>query len=151
MLYKELDIYLESIKDIKMSCWWTMARYKHQAAKNISSVLAVLFGGQPRGLKNNIAGTSCKLCHMAVRETPQHVLFMCPGLEAQREALWHDVIGTIPNSLASDITRLNKKNKTALLLSCLGVVLWRNGRIYTNLSPDMYIKYTSIDQMSTKN
>ena len=107
MLYKELDIYLESIKDIKMSCWWTVARYKPQATKNISSVLAVLFGGQPRGLQNNIAGTSCKLWHMAVRETPQHVLFMCPGLEAQREALWHDVIRTMPNALTSDITRLN--------------------------------------------
>ena len=33
MLYKELDIYLESIKDIKMSCWWTVARYKPQATK----------------------------------------------------------------------------------------------------------------------
>ena len=111
---------LPSIKDIKMSCWWTVARYKPQTIKNISSVLAVLFGGQPQGLQNNIAGTSCKLCHMALRETVQHVLFMCPGLEAQREALWHDVIGMMPKAQASDITRLNPKNKTAFPLSCLG-------------------------------
>ena len=87
MLCKDLDTYLESIKDIKMSCWGTVARYKPQATKYISSVIVVLFGGQPRGLRNNIAGTSCKLCHMAVRETPQHVWFMCPGLEAQRKTL----------------------------------------------------------------
>ena len=54
---------------------------------------------------------------------------MCPGLEAQREALWHDVIKKMPNALASDITQLNPKSKTTLLLSCLGcgfVKEWAN-------------------------
>ena len=72
-----------------MSCWCTVARYTPQATKEIPSVLAALFGGQPRGLQNNIAGTSCRLCHMAVRVTPQHIKFLCPVLEAQRGALWH--------------------------------------------------------------
>ena len=117
MLYSELDVYRNCVCHMGMHSWWQLARHKPNLTNLVSGVLAVLQGGQPRGMQCNFDSKACKLCDTAQRDNAQHVLFVCPGLDTVRFRAWDSVIRSMPDLLVVELRNSNIKTKWEIILS----------------------------------
>ena len=119
MLYPELDIYLDGIKHNAMSCWWSVTQACPYLRRQISAVLAVLMGGQPRGMQCNFSSSICSLCSGRESDSAGHILFQCEGLRDIREYWWNKFIESMPLAMVSSISAMVQREKLCFILSGL--------------------------------
>jgi hypothetical protein len=119
MLYSELRVYREVVTDIRLHTWWKVARDYPYLTRYVSCVLAVLLGGQPKGLQSNFGKSACRLCILNRKDTAQHILFECPSLEPAYSAEWRNVLLSMPYAMAETLRNANSRDKCVFILSGL--------------------------------
>ena len=144
ILYPELNVYTDCVKNIAMSIWWRVARASTRLQKQISGTLAVMMGGQPRGIQCNLGVRMCGLCNDRCRENPEHVLFECQILESFRDRAWSQVLSCMPRGMVSSIGCYNNGEKLRFLLlglRCESVITeWQN--IFEEVAIFVYAMYS---------
>ena len=118
-MYKGLNVYRETVNKIEMHPWWMLEKLKPHLFKMISCLMAVLCGGQPAKKQSNFVSRLCKLCHLRARETPEHILFICPALEFNRSQLIMYTTNAMPNTMTEEFAQYNIATKLSFLLSGL--------------------------------
>ena len=119
LLYKELDIYRDSIDGIEMNAWWSLLKLRPHLGKYASAVMAVLLGGQPSGLQCNFKGLSCLLCDSREKDDKKHVLLYCEALSYKRNSYLQIVFDKMPQAMLTSYKLLNENQKMTFLLSGL--------------------------------
>ena len=96
IMYPRLKTYNSIVNDIKMNVWWSFCKYNPEWTTNVSCVMAVLRGTQPKQMQifQDSTYMICQLCKACVHESAQHVLFYCSELEAVRRDAWDRVRST---------------------------------------------------------
>ena len=118
LLYRELFVYRESVKGIKIHPWWILVAKKPSLMPIVSSVMALLMGEQPRGMQQNIGKARCTICQTGP-DKPYHVLFECKALDNKRGLLLSRMVRCMPSGMTKDYQEMNNEHKASFLISCL--------------------------------
>ena len=116
-LYRELAFYMTHMTDIKPLSWWCFTKKYPHLKRKVSCVVAVLLGGQPRGIQRNIDHKICKICYLRAAEDPAHILFKCPALAAKRETTWHRVLASMPLGMSRSLAEMPLQSMTEFILT----------------------------------
>ena len=121
-MYPSLDIYCQTVKDIRLHTWLTYAdKFPHFTVK-ISTVVSLLLGTHPKGTNEKAyKKKSCELCDDHYVETTCHVLFKCPCLHKKRTDSFQKLTENMPSAMAGvfNTHEHNAHNVTSLMLSGL--------------------------------
>ena len=112
--------------------------------RKIAAVLAVLMGGQPRGLQCNVGKKLCGICSIRDRDCADHVLFRCSEMVDIREKKWTQVVNSMPPGMAACVEAMvNDNEKTKFVLSGLrcDYLIEEWGLILVNISEFVYAMY----------
>ena len=129
LMYAKLnDIYLSAQQNISPNVWYKIANRLPQLSSNISHIMSLIMGCQPKGLQHNYELKTCHLCNVE-RETQSHILFRCqkPQLQNEREIRWRLILSEMPPNMVIHVNSLNEEGKTKFILTCLGgsyVIEW---------------------------
>ena len=122
LMYPSLDIYCQTVEDIRLHTWWTYAdKFPHFTAK-ISTVMSLLLGTQSKGTNEKAyKKKSCELCDEHYVETASHVLFKYPCLHKKRAEIFPKLTENMPSAMAGvfNTHEHNAHNVTSLMLSGL--------------------------------
>ena len=119
--YAELKLYYEILDTIKFNVWWHFGSLRPHQLNNISSVLAVLMGGQPKRLQRNFDSNKCQLCHdPRDHEDSPHILFVCPALHNSRVRCTSSLLTGMPIAMREQFEAASARDKASLLLSGFG-------------------------------
>ena len=133
LLYSSLDIFRNATKSINMNCWWIFSKASPLTTNKVSSLMAVMMGGQPSGYQQNFSRDACTLCDSQSYDNVIHVLFDCDKLSQMRCQLYQKLIASMPQALSEDFHNMTKREKLILMFSGYGqtyIPEWRN--LYMN-------------------
>ena len=102
-----------------MNAWWNVTKFAPQITRQVSSIMAIYMGVQPRGMQHNFERRVCQICPAYDADTPIHILFVCEGLGHIREKYWRRVISSMPQAMQIQIEEMNFSSKMEMFLSCL--------------------------------
>ena len=74
-----------------MHPWWKYVDKQPHMKRYVSALMAVLMGGQPKGLQCNFDSIKCKICSSGARDSPAHILFECTALQETRSGVWTEL------------------------------------------------------------
>ena len=118
--------------------------YSSEHLSHKQALMAVMMGGQVRGIQCNLGVRMCGLCNDRCRENPEHVLFECQILESFRDRAWSQVLSCMPRGMVSSIGCYNNGEKLRFLLSglrCESVITeWQN--IFEEVAIFVYAMYS---------
>ena len=100
LLYRNLDCYQNTVQDIRILAWWKYARKKKTVKKRqVSCVVALLLGCQPKGMQSNFLN-HFKMCDGRQHDSPLHVLMKCPCLSELRNAHIPRIQASMPTAMS---------------------------------------------------
>ena len=115
--YSDLDMYLSIVTEIRPVVWWQFVQSYPTYLKKAAAVVAVLMGGQPKGLQCNFNSDTCKLCTDHALDNPTHVLFDCKALEEDREVMSSLLLQSMPHAMSTSYVELSINRKLRFLLA----------------------------------
>ena len=118
ILYGNLSIYQNVLNDIKPLAWWKFVRKKPIKMKQVSCVVAILLGTQPKGMQCNFSG-HCRLCEERQHDSPEHMLMRCPRMSEQRLTYVSRIKANMPTAMADCFERMGTSEIYQFLLSGL--------------------------------
>ena len=78
LMYPSLNIYRETVEDIRMHTWWSYADKFPHSMGNVSTVMSLLLGAEPKGSHEKCYGRrACDLCKKCYDQDAKHTLFQC--------------------------------------------------------------------------
>ena len=116
ILYGNISDNQSIIKDVKMLSWWKYVRKKPSKMKQVSCLVAVISGTQPKGMQTNFQKT-CQMCNERFYESPEHVLMRCPHLRPQRLDYSHRIKSQMPEAMKNCYEAMTLTEKCTFLLS----------------------------------
>ena len=119
-MYPQLDDYYKCLSGPRMNIWWKYVDKHPNMNSYVRTLMAVLMGGQPKGLQCNFVSNVCKLCTTGAMETPAHVMFACPALQDTRNNTWPRLLHAMPNAMAESMTNSTDIDRFGQMLSCYG-------------------------------
>ena len=131
VFYRQLDIYKESVNRIELHAWWSLLKLRPHLGKSVSSLMAVLLGGQPSGLQCNFSKSGCRICNSVLTDDCKHILLHCPGMTETRERNIELIRYNMPPAMLISYDKMNEYEQLVFLLSGL------NSRS-TSEWPDLY-------------
>ena len=111
---------MTNVENITLHPWWRFAKLCPQYSNQVSSVMSLLMGGQPKGLGRNFVSIRCGICGSTEPEKPTHVLFRCITLNHSRDKWWGLVINSMPDQMVIECRNMTDDKKVAFLMSCFG-------------------------------
>ena len=117
LLYHNLWLYSDLVQSVKLHTWWTVTQKLPHIFKQVSCVMAVIMGGQPRGLQRNFESSTCKLCTMNCTEDPLHVIFKCAELSDVRHNKMSKMYSCMPRAMYNDLLNMAELEKAHFILS----------------------------------
>lgn len=143
-MYPSLELYCQTVEDIRLHTWWTYAdKFPHLTGK-ISTVVTLLLGTHPKGTNAKAyKRKSCELCAEHYADIACHVLFQCQFLHKRRAEILPQLTANMPSALTSvfNTHERDAHNVTSLMLSGLrGRYVTEWAHIYTDI-------ITYIDEM----
>ena len=133
LMYSSLEVFRKATSNISMNCWWYFARSMPNMSIKVSSVMAVLAGGQPSRYQHNFDREPCALCD-GCYDSATHILFDCQKLEPLRYELWQKLILSMPHRLAMECNCMSNVDKLVIMLGGYGnnyIHEWREMYINT--------------------
>ena len=110
-------MYLSIVTEIRPVVWWQFVQSYPTYLKKAAAVVAVLMGGQPKGLQCNFNSDTCKLCTDHALDNPTHVLFDCKALEEDREVMSNLLLQSMPHAMSTSYVELSINRKLRFLLA----------------------------------
>ena len=83
-LFHKGPLYNSCVMNIQMHAWWLFAKSFPSYYRQVSSVIALFCGTQPKFSQCNFDNLLCELCCERQLDNPLHVLFECSSLEVLR-------------------------------------------------------------------
>ena len=117
MFYGDLKMYLEVVTDIKPIVWWSFVQSHPVFNKKAAAVVSILMGGQPRGLQCNFTSDLCGICFQREHDDPIHILFVCDGLQEERELASQPLINSLPLPMLISYNNLSNSEKLKFMFS----------------------------------
>ena len=143
-MYPRLRDYFECISGPYIHAWWKYVD-KHPSMNIYArALMAILMGGQPKGIQCNFNNNACKLCISGAIESPAHVLFACPALQATRNDTWTRLLRIMPAAMAESMRNSNDMEKVKQFYSCYGgnyIQEW--DEVYANTVKMVYEMYSA--------
>ena len=118
-MYRELNMYASSVKDIKLHSWWILSKVRPHLTKKISCVMSLLMGTQPPGLMCNFGSRVCNICYSGSTDNSEHILFTCHALETTRKKHLAFVLYFMPMAMRQEYIEFDLSTKNNYLLSGL--------------------------------
>ena len=147
-MYPELDCYYKGVKNISMHCWLRYAAKNPRITNQVSSVVSVMMGSQPKSLQCNFNKQTCSLCHGQLRDNAIHVIYECPELEYARRDAWTKVLASMRSAIANQIDTFSTQNKLLYILSELqGPYVREWDDIYRNIARFVHRMYLTRYQL----
>ena len=81
--------------------------------------MAIIVGSEPKYLHCYRKRIVCNLCALRENETPEHILFKCDALNAQRLEKLTDVINAMPSGMYNSVSNMIDYDKMVFFLSAL--------------------------------
>lgn len=119
ILYGDLNIYSELVTSVKIHNWWIVTQKIPHIFKSLSSIMAILMGGQPNGLQRNFKSQSCQLCESNDKKDLIHILFNCSELNEVRTNNLTNLNKVMPRAMVEEFNGMNVAEKLKFLLSPL--------------------------------
>ena len=82
-----------------MHAWWSLFKSRPKLGKAVSSVMAVLLGGQPSGMQSNFNHSPCNICCERAEDCSKHVLLHCSALNDIRKKYFEKIIDKMPSAM----------------------------------------------------
>ena len=118
-MYQNLSFYSDMVHSVNMHTWWVVARKLPHIFKQISCLMAIVMGGQPRGLQRNFDKSKCKLCSANCKEDPQHIIFNCNELQEVRNTKLLEMYSVMPKSMVNNMLDMTVSQQAMFILSPL--------------------------------
>ena len=109
-MYRELDVYRSSVYMINVNVWWKLTTRCPYLTRQVSSVMAVLMGVQPKGLEvhyRKCYESTCKICCSRETDSAVHVLMECNGLKEHRDKHLTEISKLMPYAMKQDFIGCN--------------------------------------------
>ena len=119
MIFYELPLFNHCIKKIDLCVWWRFVKNVPSLFRQVSSVVAVVSGSQPKYFQCNFNSKTCSLCTDYTRDTAQHILFECSALTDVRHVYLSKLKFTMPFAMKNDFVNMNNRAKLFFILSGL--------------------------------
>ena len=119
MFFYDLPLFNHCIKKIEMCVWWRFVKNVPSLFRQVSSVVAVVAGNQPKSFQCNFDSKTCSMCIDFARDTAQHVLFECSALIDLRLEYLNKLKFTMPLAMKNEFLNMNNREKLYFILSGL--------------------------------
>ena len=119
-MYPNLKCYYECISGRYMHVWWKYVSKHPHMNRYVSTLMAVLMGGQPKGLQCNFNTSVCRLCSCGASDNPTHVLFECTAMQVTRDAAWTELSLKMPGAMLESIMNVNFNERVKIMMTCYG-------------------------------
>ena len=123
MMYGKLnDLYFSAQQNLYPNIWYKISNALPHLSQNISHVMALIMGSQPKGMQHNFTMLPCQLCELHEIESPSHVLLRCGANQFHqiRENYWRSIKSEMPHIMREHVNNLNDEDKTRFILTGLG-------------------------------
>ena len=105
------------IKDIKLTVWWKFVKNVPSLMKQVSSVVAVIVGTEPKTFQCNFSKISCSICSDLSRDNAEHILFECRGLNDTRTVYLSKLRFSMPYAMKREFINMCNRDKLYFILS----------------------------------
>ena len=119
MFFYEIPLFTHCIKNIELCIWWKFVKNVPSIFKQVSSVVAVVSGTQPKQFQCNFNEYYCRLCTIFSRDTAEHILFECTALNDIRNMYFSKLKFVMPFAMKRELMNMNNREKLYFLLSGL--------------------------------
>ena len=122
MMYNKLrHLYFSAQCNISSNVWYKVTNALPHLSRNISNIMALIMGCQPKGMQHNFEMLPCPLCELNENDSPTHVLFKCKScrLQQTRENQWPSLLSVMPPVMAMQVNNFSDHKKTTYLLTGL--------------------------------
>ena len=141
LLYN-LPFYKYCVPDIRMHPWWYFAKNTPSFYRQVSSVIALICGTQPKFFQCNFNNMFCCLCPDRIVDSPIHVLFECPALNVYRNIYLSKIRLSMPLAMKNEWIDMTNSNKLIFILSAMNSNYSREFTIiYKSMSLFVYEMY----------
>ncbi len=120
-LYSSLSTFVEVVPKQQLCIWWKVCKINPIFKWQCITLVKLVTGNHNlnTGRRQYVSKTkNCQMCDVT-EESIEHVLFECAKLTTRREALWSDVISTMPAAMATEISRMSAHHKVIYILGGL--------------------------------
>ena len=141
LLSKSLNVILYSVNNLKIHMWWNFANKCPNILREISAVVAVMCGTQPKRLGHFCK--QCNLCNHRLPNSSEHILFECEILSDVRETQLVNLYYVMPIAMKTQFELMPNYDKMCFLVSglnCGYVEEW--SCIYTNIAKFVFKMYS---------
>ncbi len=127
MLYSSLSYLRCGGRSIEVSPWFRYVNANPTDTKKVRVISRIalnvnqLKSCKERYTKNRTSSAICTNCDLGCIENIEHVLFVCPALNAKRVTHWNSVISNCPRAMINELTQMNSKQKASFLITGLNV------------------------------
>ena len=119
MFFYELPLLIHCIKKIELCVWWKFVKNVPSLFKQVSSVVAVISGCQPKSFQCNFDSKTCFMCTDYACDSVQHILFECSALIDMRHMYLSKLKFTMPFAMKRAFVDMNNREKLFFILTAL--------------------------------
>ena len=119
LFFYELPLFNHCTKKIELCVWWRFVKNVPSSFRQVSSVVSVVSGRQPKSLQCNFNSKTCSMCMDYARDTAQHVLFECSALIDIRHVYLSKLKFTMPLIMKNEFVNMDNRAKLYFILSGL--------------------------------
>ena len=143
-MYQNLNIYISSVRTVKLHTWWVVTQKVPQIYNQVTAIMAIMMGGQPRAMQRNFDKKPCNICDARLADNPLHILFDCTALCNIRCEKIQRLHATMPIPMLTCFELMTRIEKLSFLLSplqCGYVLEWR--QVYEAIASMVFSLYTT--------
>ena len=118
LLYN-LPFYRFCVHDINIHPWWNFVKSTPSFFRQVSSVIALICGTQPKFFQCNFDNKFCCLCPDRILDSAIHILFECPALNVHRNLYISKIHLSMPFAMKNEFNNMTHSDKLIFILSAM--------------------------------
>ena len=143
LLY-DVPHYVYCVPVIRMHPWWNFVKNSPGFYRQVSCIIALICGSQPKYLQCNFSNMFCCLCPDRLIDSAIHVLFECSALNVHRKLYMSKIRLSMPLAMKNEFNNMNHYNKLMFILSGMNCKYSHEFRlIYKTMSMFVFEMYKS--------
>ena len=141
LLY-DVPHYVYCVPDIRIHPWWNFVKNSPGFYRQVSCIIALICGSQPKFFQCNFNNMFCGLCPDRLIDSPIHVLFECQSLNIYRNLYLSKIRLSMPFAMKQEFNHMNCSDKLKFILSAMNSQYSREFLlIYKSMSIFVYEMY----------
>ena len=120
-LLHSLPFYDSSVPTIQLHPWWEFTKAVPNYYRQVSSIIAIICGAQPKFFQCNFDNRLCCLCCDRELDTPVHILFECSALAISRNLYLSKIRLSMPLAMKQEFNDMTNSNKCRFIFSAMNM------------------------------